>query len=313
MPGCVFDATRHVDAEGPHLADRDADVERVQAAGEDDFAARARARAAASQSVVWPLPLTGPSNSTRRGSAQAGVRARPHHRQHAQRARQVERRRCRRCRSAGCRAGSHAGSRRPRSRVGWRVTATQATLRRAGAASSAARCVRHLAHRGREHETDRIDFAGQRRAHRDRRRHAADLDERPRVMRAPARPRRAPTPPRGLARAWRARAPPDPARTSARCRPARGRSRRRPCARRLRQSRRRSRRRACTSAGSCGASASSRPGTTLSVARSREFTPTSNRSRCVAARVHERMRELDVRRVEGFEQHEHVAARARCR
>ena len=37
--GRSLDAARHVDAEGPNLAHRDADVERVQAAGEDDFAA----------------------------------------------------------------------------------------------------------------------------------------------------------------------------------------------------------------------------------------------------------------------------------
>jgi hypothetical protein len=35
-----------------------------------------------------------------------------------------------------------------------------------------------------------------------------------------------------------------------------------------------------TSRGNAGASESRRPGTTLSVTRSREFTPTSNRSRC---------------------------------
>ena len=138
---------------------------------------RRASSAAACQSVVWPLPLTGPSNSTRPGSTQARVDRRPHHRQHAQRARQVRARRCRRCRSAGCRAGSHAGSRRSRSRVGWRVTATQASLSRAGAASSLARCV--VTWRTEVANTKPMASTSQASAvsHGHRRGHAADLDE----------------------------------------------------------------------------------------------------------------------------------------
>ena len=90
--------------------------------------------------MVWPLPLTGPSKRIRRGSAQAALRPGTHHRQHAQARAAGRAHRGPRCRSAGCRAGNRAGSRRPAARVGWRVTATQATLRRAGAASSLARC-----------------------------------------------------------------------------------------------------------------------------------------------------------------------------
>ena len=65
---------------------------------------------------------------------------------------------------------------------------------------------RDLAHRRREHETDGVHFAGQRRAHRHRRGHAADLDERPardimRGLRSRARATRRRAPCASMARA----------------------------------------------------------------------------------------------------------------
>ena len=267
--------------------------------------------AAASQSVVWPLPLTGPSNSTRAGSAQAGcgpgritgstlsVCGRSSASMSSMSV----------CRMSGLKSRrmSTIGS-----RVGWRVTATQATLAARRRRELAGALRRHLAHRGREHETDGIDFAGERRAHRLRRGHAADLDERPGARHARPALRARAAPRRALARAWRAPA------------------------RRIRRGHQRAadQRQVVTAAATRAASAA--VATPLSATRvhggrqlrrERVESARHHLQRDQIARIHadqqqvamraaridQRMRQLDVRRVEGFEQHEHAAARARCR
>ena len=229
-----------------------------------------------------------------------------------ERARQVERARSSMSVCSDVGPEHRAGSRRSARCVGCRVTATQATraARRAGqlarraAASPGAPRART---RSRSHPP-----RSQRGVHARRRGHAADLDEAGALMRGlrtvlRARHRRA-----RLREHGAAPAAPDRPPTSARCRPAPGRSRRRPCARHLRRWPRRSRRRAARPSAADDASASSRPGTTFSVARSRQFTPTSSSARCSRRASTSACASSMSGCIEGFEQHEHAAARARA-
>ena len=128
---------------GRTCADGGGDVAGVQAAGEDDLAAPRELGRRARQSVVCAAAADRALEQHAAAAAAAARRARPQHGQHAQRAAAASARRGPRCRSAGCRAGNPAGSRRLSSRVGCRVTATQRDRPRAGARARLARCGRH--------------------------------------------------------------------------------------------------------------------------------------------------------------------------
>ena len=170
-----LDAARHVDAERPHLARSP----RRRCAG-DSPPARissqrcARSAARASSPPCWPVPLRGPSNSTR-GRRQRGCRGAAQHRQrlHARR----QRRSPARSAASVCSTSGRNTANTSREQRGVRMLrhrdAQRATARRRS--ESRGRGRRHPPHRRREHEADRIDAGRERGLDRALVRHAADL------------------------------------------------------------------------------------------------------------------------------------------
>ena len=247
MPGRASTPLDTSTPKGRTLRDGGRDIVGIQAAGEHHFVRRA-------------TPLRGSSSRTARHCRWRGLRTEQRAagsvdalgcRRVAQHRQQLELRAA--ARSArdpavglqDVRLETLAGSRRLRLGVGWRVTATQRTRPRAGAASCGGLRRRDLAHRLGEHEADRVDAGVERRGDRLRRRHAADLDphgvsaSRVAWLRGAALRRGAARP---SAAEHAAASAPDRRLASARCRPARARSPQRrtrahprPCARRSRR------------------------------------------------------------------------------